>query len=300
MFLSSTVPTIILINNCVKRKVSSFVLLLVLLISANKFVLATEDNQAELRNTIASTNFAFASYLGTGFYTSSGQSVFVLQIPLDHTIKQKTDTESGLLLNLPLTLGVINFDRLDLENLPELSDLTTITFLPGLEYQIPVKPNWTVSPFVDYGFARDFNNNQNILIYGLGVKSIFDYHLDGDNALLTLGNRFLYAREKTPQSNNDADYSLVATWLNYSKPMHFTSNNGNIHSNLYYTNFYYPNNLVFLENTNNPIRVGVEHEVGITVSNLPDFLFFDKPQLGLGVRFGKDTSVIRLIFGSPF
>jgi hypothetical protein len=69
---------------------------------------------------------------------------------------------------------------------------------------------------------------------------------------------------------------------------------------LYYINFYYPNNLVFFQQTPNPIRVGVEHEVGFTLSNIPDFLFFEKPQIGLGVRFGNNLKVYRLVFGAPF
>jgi hypothetical protein len=50
-------------------------------------------------------NFAFSNYLGTGFYTTSGQNVFVIQFPFDHTIVEKTDSEAGWLLNLPITIG---------------------------------------------------------------------------------------------------------------------------------------------------------------------------------------------------
>lgn len=244
------------------------------------------------------TNFAFASYLGTGFYTSSGQDVFVLQLPLDYTIKQKTDTDSGILLKLPITIGFINFSGLEVEELPEIKDVTTLTFLPGIEYQIPVTPDWTLAPFADYGFARDFNYEENILIIGLGIKSYLDFHLD--DSMFTLGNRFLYARERTKNSNNDADYSLIETGLNYRLDTDYLFENGPLYSNFYYINFYYPNNLVLLEQTENPVRVGMEHELGITISNLSDFLFFEKPQIGLGVRFGNGVNIYRIIFGAPF
>ncbi len=269
-----------------------------LLVMTNKYALAEAHSPEAIKTTVGQTNFSFAHYLGTGFYTSSGQSVFVFQIPFDHTIKQKTDTESGILLNLPLTVGIINFDGLDLENIPEISDLTTFTFLPGIEYQIPITPDWTITPFFDYGFARDFSNKQNIHIIGLGIKSTFYYHFE--NSMLRLGNRFLYAREQTKESDNDADYSLIETGLNYQMPTRFLSHNGHLHSNFYYINFYYPNNLVFLESTENPIRVGMEHELGITVSNISDLWFFEKPQIGLGIRFSDNVKIIRIIFGAPF
>ena len=58
---------------------------------------------AEKQSTFGITNFAFSSYLGTGFYATSGQEVFVIQIPFQYTIREKTNTEAGWVLNLPLT-----------------------------------------------------------------------------------------------------------------------------------------------------------------------------------------------------
>jgi hypothetical protein len=255
---------------------------------------ATEDDGGSF----GLTSFAFASYLGTGFYTTSGQNVFVLQAPFEHIIKEKTDTEAGWVLKLPITIGFINFDSILIEELPEINDVGTITFLPGLEFQYPVTANWTLIPFADYGFARELDTTSNVLITGVGIKSYFNAHFD--KAMFTLGNRFLYAREQTKDSSNAYDYSLIETGLNYRVTSDYSFGGEPLYTNLYYINFYYPNNLVFFEQTDNPIRVGVEHEVGITFSNIPDFLFFEKPQIGVGMRFGNNVKVYRLVFGMPF
>lgn len=253
---------------------------------------------AEQRSSVGLTNFAFASYLGNGFYSTSGQDVFVLQIPLEHAIKEQQGEHAGIILKLPLTFGIVNFDALELEDFPEIKDITTMTFLPGIEYQQPITDDWILSPFIDYGFARDFNNSDNVLITGIGLKSYFDFKVyDSD---FTLGNRFLYAREQSKSKSSNSDYSLIETGLNYRVDSDYVFSNGALQSNLYYLNLYYPNNLVFLEQTDNPIRVGVEHEVGVTISNIPDFLFFEKPQIGLGVRAGGEVKVYRLVFGAPF
>lgn len=249
-------------------------------------------------NAVGLTNFAFSNYLGSGFYTTSGQNVFVLQIPLDYTIKQKTATEAGWLLKLPITIGFYNFDKDITQNAPGITDIGTLTFLPGIEYQRPITPDWSVTPFADYGFAQDLSSTENILVIGAGVKSYYDFHMR--NNILTLGNRFLYARAGSKRSNTSADYALIETGLNYRVASGFSFNDKPFYTNFYYINFYYPNTLVFLEETKNPIRVGIENEVGITLSNLPDFLFFDNPQIGLGVRFGNGVNVYRLVFGMPF
>lgn len=250
------------------------------------------------RSAFGTTNFAFASYLGTGFYTTSGQEVYIVQLPFEHTIIEKTNTEAGWLLTLPLTIGVVDFDNIDIDNLPEFDDVTTLTFLPGIKYQYPATQNWTVTPFVDYGFARDINNTLNVLVTGVGIKSL--YNIPINDALLSIGNRFLYARERSKTVSNDSDYSLIETGLNYRVTSRITHDDGAVFSNLYYIYFYYPNNLEFFERTTTPISVGTEHEVGITFSRIPGGLFFENAQIGIGVRFGDDVTAYRLIFGAPF
>ena len=221
-----------------------------------------------------------------------------MQIPLKHTIRELSENEAGIVLNLPLTLGIIDFYTLDIEDVPELSVITTLTFLPGIVYQYPVTPDWTLSPFFDYGFASDLTSTDNILVMGIGIKST--YNLSLKKARFILGNRFLYAREKSKVKESDSDYSLIETGLRYRVDSDYVFGDSPLRSNVYYLNLYYPNNLIFLEQTENPIRVGVEHEVGITISNIPDFLFFEKPQIGIGVRVGGEVKVYRLVFGAPF
>jgi len=271
-------------------------ILILLICFTNKSTFAADEESL-----VSLTNFSFANYLGTGFYTTSGQDVFVIQFPLQHIIKEKTDSEAGWVLNLPLTIGFINFDDyrdVDIENLPKIDDVATLTFLPGIEYQFPMTADWTITPFADYGFARDFNFTSNVLITAIGIKSYANFHLT--NTMFSLGNRFLYVKERSKDASSAADYSLIETGLNYRVTSDRSFKHGPLYSNLYYINFYYPNNLVFLESTENPVRVGIEHEVGITFSNLPDFLFLEKPQIGLGLRFGNGVNVYRIVFGAPF
>ena len=253
---------------------------------------ATKDS-----STFGITNYAFASYIGTGFYSTSGQDVFVFQLPFKHIIKEETDEEAGWRLNLPLTLGFINFSGLESE-IPELDDVGTITFLPGIEYRKKITSDWTLIPFADYGFARDFNHTNNVLIIGLGIKSYVNFHTEG--GVLTLGNRFLYARESNEDAESNTDYTRILTGLNYRFDQHARIAGSDLGINLYYANYYYPDDLVFLERTTSPIRVGYENEIGFTVDNISNFLFFSELQLGFGVRFGNDIRVYRLLFSAPF
>lgn len=258
------------------------------------FILAETKNDS----TFGITSFSFASYLGTGFYSTSGQEVFVFQMPFKHTIKEETDQQAGWRLNLPVTLGFINFSKLEIEELPQLDDVGTITFLPGIEYRKKITSNWTLIPFADYGFARDLNHSNNVLIIGAGIKSYADFDVSG--AVITLGNRLLYARESNENVEVNSDYTLVETGLNFRLDHKADIFGQDIQLNLYYVNYYYPDDLVFFDRTTSPIRVGVENELGFTFSNIPDFMFFSNLHLGFGVRAGNDLRVYRLLFSAPF
>jgi hypothetical protein len=272
-------------------------LIALLLILSSCF--STDLHAAEDSGNFGLTSFTFANYLGTGFYKTSGNEVFVIQLPFEHTIREMTDEQPGWLLKLPVTVGIINYDSIVKdETLPKLNDVTTLTFLPGIEYQYPVTSNWHINPFFDYGFARDFNYANYIMVTGIGIKSYANFKLRKNEFLL--GNKFLYAAERSQETGNNLDYSLLETGLNYRIHSNHTLDSRKLDFNVYYVYYYYPNDLVFLERTTTPIRVGHEYEIGITVSNLPDFMFLEKPQIGLGIRRGSNVTVYRLVFGMPF
>jgi hypothetical protein len=253
---------------------------------------------AQERGSFGLTSFTFANYLGTGFYTTSNGEVFVFQLPFDYTIREMTDEQPGWLLKLPVTFGVINFDNFDQENLPQLSDVTTLTFLPGIEYQYPVTKTWNINPFLDYGLARDFNYDTNIIMTGTGIKSYAHFNLETSQFIL--GNKLLYARERSNTTGNNNDYTLIETGLNYRMYSDHVWNERQLHFNVYYVYYYYPDDLVFFERTTTPIRVGHEYEFGFTISNLPDMLFMERPQIGLGIRRGSNVTAYRIVFGMPF
>ncbi|MCP4876581.1 MAG: hypothetical protein GY896_14055, partial [Gammaproteobacteria bacterium] len=56
---------------------------------------------AQNRPEIELLNFAFANYLGSGFYASGGGEVFILKIPLSSTLVEMTDDEAGWVLHYP-------------------------------------------------------------------------------------------------------------------------------------------------------------------------------------------------------
>ena len=90
----------------------SWRLLLVIMLSNT---IPATDVYAQGESEIELVNFAFANYLGTGFYASDGGKIFVLKIPLSTTLRPMTNDESGWVVTYPVTLGIANIDENEVE-----------------------------------------------------------------------------------------------------------------------------------------------------------------------------------------
>lgn len=253
---------------------------------------------ADKKTDVELTNFAFANYLGTGFYATSDGVVFILSIPLSTTLRPMTSNDPGWVLNYPITVGVTNFDEISDGTVPDLNDVGTLSVIPGIEYHYPVMHNWTLIPFFDLGVARDVLNNRNIRILAAGVKSYATF--DFDRNRLTLGNRLLFADESDFESSSDSNFAVFETGLDYNIPTDTIIHGSHIDVSLYYMNYYYLKELVLLKILDNPITLENKNEIGFTVS-LPEHKWLpDNSRLGFGIQFTSNTEIYRLVFGAPF
>ena len=100
-----------------------------------------EENEA------SHLNYAFAVYLGSGIYNNAGRTVYIFRIPATIAVRKlNEDRAFGIKARLATTLGFYDFEPGDLidTGLPER--VATLTFVPGMEFQIPVFPKWTLKP----------------------------------------------------------------------------------------------------------------------------------------------------------
>jgi len=251
-----------------------------------------DQSEAEL------INFAFANYLGTGFYASGDGEVFILRIPLSTTLRPMTSNDSGWVITYPVTLGVADVDEIVDGAIPTLDYVGTISVIPGIEYHYPVLRKWKLIPFFDLGIARDLVNNVNIRVLGTGVKSYANF--DFARNRLTLGNRFLFADQNNKETGTHSNFSVFETALDYNIPTDFTVHGSFIDVSLYFINYYYLKDLVLIEFLDNPISLENKNEIGFTFS-LPDYKWLpDSSRLGFGVQMTKTTNLYRIVFGMPF
>jgi hypothetical protein len=260
-------------------------------ISASK-AYGVDESEAEL------INFAFANYLGTGFYTSGGGDVFILRIPLSTTLRPMTSNDPGWVITYPMTFGIANIDQIIDGETPTLDNVGTISVIPGIEYHYPVSYNWRLIPFFDLGIARDLANNVNIRVLGTGAKSFFTF--DFDRNRLTLGNRFLYADQKNFEKPRHSNFAVFETALDYNIPTDWIIHGSYIDISFYYINYYYLKDLVLIDTLEKSISLENKNEIGFTFS-VPNYSWLpDNTRLGFGIQFTKDADLYRIVFGMPF
>ena len=271
--------------------------LLLSLVSALALYASAVEGQDQ--SEVELVNFAFANYLGTGFYASRGGEVFILRIPLSSTLRPMTSNDPGWVINYPITLGVADIQKIaGGEISPSLDQVGTASLIPGVEYHYPVIHNWQLIPFIDLGLARDFYNNENIRVLGSGVKSFATF--DFNRNRLTLGNRFLYADQKNLEQGGNSNFAVFQTGLDYNIPTDFTFHGSFIDFSFYYINYYYLKDLVLVDALDNPISLENKNEIGFTVS-LPEYTWLpESPRVGFGVQVTKNARLYRIVFGMPF
>ena len=268
--------------------------LIVLLSSAiySSEVHCKEESGAEL------VNFAFANYLGSGFYASDSGEVFVLKIPLSTPLTSMAEGESGWVFNYPVTFGAAKVDEISGSDVPDLDSVKTFSIIPGIEYQYSVSPLWQLIPFFDLGIARDLDSDTNLRVMGAGIKSFYTFSLDGNRLLL--GNRLLYADQENLDEHTNSNFAVFETGLDYIIPTDATIDGTPVNLSFYYINYYYLDELVVVDVLDERLSLENKDEVGFTVS-MPKFSWFsDDPRIGFGVQITRNDELYRLFIGAPF
>jgi hypothetical protein len=273
-----------------------------LLICLLSLDLSAADTFSDDPSEVELTNFAFANYLGSGFYSSGSQKLFIFRVPLSSDLTEVTRERGGLRLNYPIALGagVIDADRdfPDIGDVLDLNNFVTVSVVPGLEYVLPVTDIWSLLPFIDLGIAKDFVNETTVGVGGIGAKSFVS--LEFDLSRLIIANRLLYAEQENLDSGNNSHFVSFETGLEYTVPTSYTINGSLVSFSVYFINYYYLDELVLGGPVENRISLENKNEIGFTFILPKHDWLPDNSRLGFGVQVTKDTNFYRIVLGTPF
>jgi len=161
-------------------------------------------------------HWAFASLVGTGWYdVKDGQSAFIMGITPRQSIREPLLLHSGerrigVNIRYDAALGLYNIE--EIIGIAEPENFSTVSFTPGVEFEIPVTAKWRLRAYVDLGWGTAFDDGQSAWIYYTGVKSRYQFGKSTDRFALLNG---IYYAGFLPDSGPSADLAALFTGLEY-------------------------------------------------------------------------------------
>ena len=239
-------------------------------------------------------NYAYATWIGTGFYTVGERDVWIFRIPVtSYTLRETTEKKIGYRLLFPLTFGFHNFNEIP-------DSLATVAFVPGLEVSIPVTKNWYLKPFVHIGYGKDFSGGEGAWIFGAGIRSLALF--PWKKWEFSLGNTLMGAQQEFSGNEFDNGFSMFEIGLNVANPWRFSFYDRETRVDTFFIYTGFIDDLDYLFATKRSEELNNLFQLGALMRPDKEYRIWFVKLKGIGVSylFGDSLRGIRLHTSFPF
>lgn len=244
-------------------------------------------------------NHAYTNDVGFGGYSVGEERVSTVRLPFSHTVRSLEDHDWGLKLRLPVSLGVYDFTFPDFIGDLGTDRLRTLAVVPGVEFQIPLSPSWTLKPYQELGAGKDFEGGDLFLLSTTGLKAL--YIRPWEALTFTFGSGVRYSLSHSASGLSDEDFGALEVGLDTRFPLGFEIKGHEVDASVYGIARHFFRTLVF-QQPGGAIDIERQLELGFTVGTTPRPLLWKirLPRIGVGYRFSENLRGIRINFGFPF
>jgi len=246
-------------------------------------------------------HFAFANYLGSGIYRTTGQNASLLNLPFSYDIAQTEKTTYNL--RLPVSLGFFNFDFSDIPELGLPEQVGTATFTPGIEFIHQYSEQWVIESYFDLGYARNFSTKKGVAVHSAGVSGLYHFNVEDYDAIWA--NRLYYAYYDGNGWDAADSYAALQVGIDIGLPVRYQLMNNTFQPRFFVSTFWYFNQIEF----NIPLNSEETSDIAVTNSvELGFTLKFEKKigyswaginHIGFSYRYSDKLDVFRLLFSFP-
>jgi hypothetical protein len=255
------------------------------------------SSRADDTGTAELIDWHYGAVFGTGVYKSGDKKVAVLRLTPAFTVKPVEGDAVGLRLLLPVTLGLSDFD--DGKDLP--SRVGSVSFLPGLEYLIPVTDATMLKPFVQAGAGSEFSSGNGAMIYAFGAHTRTSWRPERTEWLL--GTELTRAGYRTGDGSSSLLRVGVGVGLVRPLDAKLAGHELNWGAHAIYRRYLDDFDELRPEDgkvASQQIRDEVELALSLGTYRPVTFLGFTLERLGLGLTFAQDLVGIKLVTRFPF
>jgi hypothetical protein len=129
--------------------------------------------------------WAYSAYFGTGVYSvDNDETSYVIRVAPSWRIREASLDERGnrtigWRLRVPIAFGLHDFDTSAFGATLSLDNVSTLTAVPGVEFDIPMAQRWSLRPFAAFGWGAQLGGGSSAWVYWAGVKSRVAFSADG-------------------------------------------------------------------------------------------------------------------------
>jgi len=252
---------------------------------------------------IEPVHYAYANYLGSGIYQTTGQNASLISMPFSYELGHEGKTTYGL--RLPVSVGFFDFELADLPNLDLPDNVGTVTFTPGIAFNYQYSKDWFIESYIDVGYGRNLTTNKGVSVHSSGVSALYHFEIKNYDAIWA--NRIYYARYDGNGYDAQDSYAAVQLGIDMGLPLQYQVLGYQFQPRLFATAFWYFSEVDFLT----PRTQSFDEEKNVTLTNSVEFGFTLKfaktigyswagiERLGLSYRYSQNFSAFRLLFSFP-
>jgi hypothetical protein len=235
--------------------------------------------------------------LGLGDTGSSEGHVYDVRMPFGYTIIKPENRPWGLRLRLIVYAGIYDFLTDDIVDFN--LRFQSLAATPGVEFLIPLGEKWTLKPFTEIGYARDFENDLNFGIWSVGLRTLTEW--ESRNVLLRFGTRVQYSSSFSSDLVLAEDFGELEVGFDAGFPLGFKIQGNTAYLSTYGMHRRYVD-AVISRPEGNPLEVKYHSQIGVAFGTKPKIKlwFIRLPRIGIGYRWGPNVDGFRLSFGFPF
>jgi hypothetical protein len=204
---------------------------------------------------------------------------------------------------MPTSVALGNFDLYD-PNLGAVSDIQLAAWsaLPGIEALIALSPSWRVTPFANYGSAKETETLAAATVYQAGISTrheVRSIHYPE----IEIGGKYVYAGYRT-SDNYSTPVTLMSFGISTVFPTNWRLGNGRqVNIGAHWIDTYYLSDISFRLPEQGYADIQKEQELGLTFGLRPGITFLDTTfdRIGLGyVVSSNGLRGIRLVTSFEF
>ena len=227
----------------------------------------------------------------------SNGSVNDIRMPFSYTLIQPEGRSWGLRLRLIVYAGIYDLDFADAANLDVRFQSMAAT--PGVEFLLPVGKGWTLKPFTEIGYARDFDQDVDFGVWSLGMRTLTEWQQR--EVQFRFGTMVQYLSTFQTDLELSDDFFELMVGFDVGFPLGFDIGGHQAFLSAYAIRRQYIDALI-ARPTAEPIQIQFDNEIGLAFGTRPKIKlgFITLPRIGVGYRWGPNVSGWRLNFGFPF